>query len=290
MRDFEPHRRRLKALAYRLLGSWTDAEDVVQEAHLAFAQHEDALEHDGAWLERVVTNRCLDVLKSARVQRETYVGPWLPEPVATEALAVSPVDVEGISLAFLVLLERLSPLERAVFVLAEAFEQSHDDIARVLGRDVAAVRQLLHRARAHVQAGKPRFAKDEVAHEAMVTRFLSAVMEGDLPGLERLLSRDVTLTTDSGGKVRAALKVIHGPNHVARFFLGIAQKQPLDTRLELRSVNGWPAVLVFEGDRLASVTQLETDGDVIATVHTTSNPDKLEALAAHVTAGARASS
>jgi RNA polymerase sigma-70 factor, ECF subfamily len=283
MRDFEPHRRRLTALAYRLLGSWTDAEDVVQEAHLAFVRQEDALAHDGAWLERVVTNRCLDVLKSARVQRETYVGPWLPEPVATEALAVSPVDVEGISLAFLVLLERLSPLERAVFVLAEAFEQSHDDIARVLGRDVAAVRQLLHRARAHVQAGKPRFAKDAGAHEAMVTRFLSAVMEGDLPGLERLLSHDVTLHTDGGGKVRAALKVIVGANHVARFFLGIAQKQPPDTRLELRSVNGWPAVLVFEGDVLNSVTQLETDGAVIASIHTSSNPDKLKALSAHVT-------
>jgi RNA polymerase sigma-70 factor (ECF subfamily) len=280
MDPVQPHRRRLLTLAYRLLGSWTDAEDVVQEAHLVFSrQPAGAVDHPAAWLERVVTNRCLDQLKSARSQREHYVGPWLPEPVMTDAVAVSPVDVEGISVAFLTLLERLSPLERAVFVLAEAFDYAHDDIARVLGRDVAAVRQLLHRARAHVQAGRPRFAKDAGAHEAMVTQFLGAVMEGDLSGLERLLSHDVTLTTDGGGKVRAALKVVVGSNRVARFFLGISTKQPPDGRLGLRDVNGWPSLIVFVGDQLTSVHHFETDGQHVFAIRSVSNPDKLAVLA-----------
>lgn len=284
MDPFEAHRRRLMTLAYRLLGSWSDAEDVVQEAHLTFSrQPQGSVDNPGAWLERVVTNRCLDQLKSARNQRETYVGPWLPEPVVSEALVASPVDVEGISVAFLALLERLSPLERAVFVLAEAFEYAHDDIARVLGRDGAAVRQLLHRARAHVRAGRPRFAKDASAHEAMVTQFLGAVLEGDVTGLERLLRHDVTLTTDGGGKVRAALNVVQGANRVARFFLGIAAKQPADTRVELRSLNGWPALLVFVGPSLASVHHFETDGHVIDAIRTVSNPDKLAALRRHLT-------
>jgi RNA polymerase sigma-70 factor (ECF subfamily) len=280
-------RPRLVALAYRLLGSWAEAEDVTQEAHLAWlARASDEVETPKAWLERVVTNRCLDVLKSARVQREQYVGPWLPEPMLTEA-AQPPetrVDVEAVSLAFLTLLERLSPLERAVYVLAEAFDYSHDDIARALGREPAAVRQLLHRAREHVHAGRPRFAPDRGAHEAMLGAFFGAVMSGEVSAVERLLVKDATVKTDGGGKVHAAINVITGADRVARFCIGVMKKQPAGAGFELMDVNGWPSIVAFVDGVVINVTQLETDGALVFAVNSVANPDKLAALTAHVTA------
>lgn len=280
-------RPRLLALAYRMLGSWAEAEDVVQETHLAWLERKGpALEAERAWLERVVTNRCLDVLKSARVQRESYVGPWLPEPMLTDDVQPSPgaIDVEAVSLAFLALLERLSPLERAVYVLAEAFDYSHDDVAKALGKEPAAVRQLLHRAREHVSAGKPRFAPDPSAHQAMLGTFFGAVLQGDVAAVEQLLVRNATVTTDGGGKVRAAINVITGANRVARFFIGVSQKQPPGARFEVMDVNGQPSVVMLLDDVVVNVTQIETDGVVIHGVSTVSNPDKLAALTAHVTA------
>lgn len=279
-------RPRLLALAYRMLGSWAEAEDVVQETHLAWVERQGApVESERAWLERVVTNRCLDVLKSARVQREAYVGPWLPEPMLTdEVQPPGALDVEAVSLAFLTLLERLSPLERAVYVLAEAFDYSHDDVAKALGKEPAAVRQLLHRAREHVSAGKPRFAPDPSAHQAMLGTFFGAVLQGDVAAVEKLLVGHATVKTDGGGKVRAAINVITGANRVARFFIGIAQKQPAGARFEVMDVNGQPSIVMLLDDVVVNVTQIETDGVVIHGVSTVSNPDKLAALTAHVAA------
>lgn len=283
-------RPRLLALAYRMLGSWAEAEDVVQETHLVWVERKGApVESERAWLERVVTNRCLDVLKSARVTRESYVGPWLPEPMLTDEVQAAPgaVDVEAVSLAFLTLLERLSPLERAVYVLAEAFDYSHDDVAKALGKEPAAVRQLLHRAREHVSAGKPRFAPDPSAHQAMLGSFFGAVLQGDVTEVEKLLVAHATVKTDGGGKVRAAINIITGANRVARFFIGVAQKQPPGARFEVMDVNGQPSIVMLVDDVVVGVTQIETDGALIHGVSTVSNPDKLSSLTAHVAARSR---
>lgn len=278
--SFTPLRPRLLSLAYRLLGSWAEAEDVVQESHLAWLERaEGEVTSAQAFLERVVTNRCLDVLKSARVRRETYVGPWLPEPMlSTELHAPAASDLEGVSLAFLALLERLSPLERAVYVLAEAFDYSHDEIAAALGREPAAVRQLLHRAREHVKAGRPRFAADAQAHQAMLSSFFGAVLEGDVAQVERLLVADASMRTDGGGRVRSAINVVQGANRVARFCIGISRKQSPGAVIELADVNGSASLVVREDGRVTSVLQLETDGARIFSVLLVSNPDKLRAL------------
>lgn len=278
MDAFLPLRPRLLGLAYRLLGSWAEAEDVVQEAHLAWVERREEPQSAQAWLEKVVTNRCLDVLKSARVRREEYVGPWLPEPMLTPVAAEPSLDVEAISLAFLTLLERLSPLERAVYVLAEAFDYSHDDIARALAREPAAVRQLLHRAREHVREGRPRFAPDRAAHEAVLGQFFGAVMTGDVSAVERLLVSDARVLTDGGGKVRAAINVVTGANRVARFVIGVSAKQPPTLTWELLDLNGWPAMVGLEGTVVKSVVQLETDGQLVFSVASIVNPEKLAAL------------
>ena len=289
---FQSQRRRLLALAYRLLGAWAEAEDVVQDAHLVWLQQQAQVDSPRAFLERVVTNRCLDVMKSARARRQEYVGPWLPEPLVTERALVTsePADLEAVSFAFLALLELLSPLERAAFVLAEAFDYSHDELATALGREPSAVRQLLHRARDHVAKGRPRFAADRAAHEAMLATFLEAVSKGEVAGVERLLVDAVTAKTDGCGRVRAAVNVVTGANRVARFLLGLVAKQPADVRYELHDVNGWPSVVAFSRAAVWSVTQLETDGARVFSVSTVVNPDKLRALGAHVTGGPEASS
>jgi RNA polymerase sigma-70 factor (ECF subfamily) len=288
MDSFETNRPRLLTLAYRVLGSYAEAEDVVQEAHVRWLRRDSTpLESERAWQERVVMNLCLDQLKSARARREEYVGTWLPEPVMTDGdrLAGVPIDVEAISLAFLTLLERLSPLERAVYVLAEAFDYSHEELAQALGRDPAAVRQLLHRAREHVKSGRPRFAPDKATHEAMLGRFFGAVMQGDVKDVEQMLAQSVVVRTDGGGKARAAINEVHGPDRCARFIIGVTKKGSPTIRYELREVNGWPSVIGFEGETPVSVSQLETDGQLIYSMSTVVNPDKLRSLLTpHVTA------
>jgi RNA polymerase sigma-70 factor (ECF subfamily) len=288
MDSFETNRPRLLALAYRVVGSYAEAEDIVQEAHVRWLKRPQApLDNERAWQERVVMNLCLDQLKSARARREEYVGTWLPEPVMTEGdrLGGAQVDVEAISLAFLTLLERLSPLERAAYVLAEAFDYSHEELAQTLGREPAAVRQLLHRAREHVKSGRPRFAPDKATHEAMLGRFFGAVMQGDVKEVEQLFAPSAVVRTDGGGKARAAINEVYGPNRCARFLVGVLKKTSPTVRYELREVNGWPSVIGFEGDVPVSVAQLETDGELIYSMSTVVNPDKLRSLLMpHVTA------
>lgn len=275
MSSFEAHRSLLFGIAYRMLGSRSEAEDMVQETFLRWqAAPRDEVESARAYLSTIVTRLCLDQLKSARAQRETYVGPWLPEPLRTE----EPVDPQSISLAFLVLLEQLSPVERAVYLLHEVFDHSHAEVAAIVGKEEAACRQIFHRARAHIDEKRPRFAPSRADHERLLTGFLTAVQAGDLEGLRGMLAKDAVTWSDGGGKRLAARNLVHGADANARLFLGLARKAHADFSLELAEINGWPAVVIRQDGQISDVLGIETDGAVIYAVHLVSNPDKLQGL------------
>ncbi|KFE68036.1 RNA polymerase sigma-70 factor [Hyalangium minutum] len=273
MAVFETHRPMLVAIAYRMLGSAAEAEDIVQEAWLRWqSAPRDAVRSGRAFLATVVTRLCLDHLKSARANREVYVGPWLPEPVRTD----SAVDPETISVAFLVLLESLTPVERAVYLLHEVFGYSHAEVSQMVGKEEAACRQLLHRAREHLQARRPRFAPSKQAHERLVTGFLSACVSGDLEGLKRMLSDDVTAWSDGGGKAfGASTRPVHGADAVARLYIGIVKKAKFGFGAEVLEVNGWPSLVVRLNGTVFDVISLETDGERIHGIRAILNPDKL---------------
>jgi RNA polymerase sigma-70 factor (ECF subfamily) len=274
LQSFEAHRSSMLAIAYRMLGSAAEAEDVVQEAWLRWqAAARESVRSERAFLSTVVTRLCLDRLKSARVSREQYVGPWLPEPIRTD----SQVDPESISLAFMVLLESLSPVERAVYLLHEVFGYSHAEVAEMVDKEEATCRQILHRAREHIHARRPRFAPSKQAHERLVTGFMSAVVSGDLAGLQRLLAEDVTSWSDGGGRVRgAALNAVHGANAVARLFLGLVKKKAAaGITSELVEVNGWPALVLRLDGTVIDVITFETDGERIHAIRSVLNPEKL---------------
>ena len=273
---FERERPRLRALAYRMLGSVAEAEDVVQDAWLRW-NAVDAAESARAYLTTIVTHLCLDQLKSARVRREQYVGPWLPEPIRT---GDDEPDRESISLAFLLILERLSPIERAVLLLHRVFDHSHAEIARLVGKDEAAVRQVLHRASARVAAERPRFAPSAAEHARLLAGFLQACAAGDVAALGAMLADDAVAHTDGGGKVQAARRAVVGADAVARFFVGLGRKGDGYDGLDVESaeLNGWPAAIVRRGGVVAYVVGIETDGATIVAVHVVSNPDKLRRL------------
>jgi RNA polymerase sigma-70 factor (ECF subfamily) len=273
---FEEHRSTMQAMAYRMLGSAAEAEDVVQEAWLRWqaASHE-AVRSVKAYLSTVVTRLCLDRLKSARANRELYVGPWLPEPIRTD----TQVDPETISLAFLVLLESLSPVERAVYLLHEVFGYSHAEMAGMVEKEEAACRQILHRAREHIAERRPRFAPSKAQHERLLTGFFSACFSGDLDGLKRMLAEDVTVWADSGGKVKAAARrPIHGADSVARLYLGLVKKNHGEIVPEITEVNGWPALVLRTNGVVFNVFAIETDGERIHAIHSILNPDKLNRM------------
>lgn len=274
---FEAQRRQLRAVAYRMLGSLAEAEDVVQEAYLRWQTTDPAkIDSPQGFLTTVVTRLCLDQLKSARRTRETYVGPWLPEPIATES---DRGDPESLSLAFLVLMESLSAAERAAYLLHEVFDYSHAEVARILDKDEAACRQLCHRARGHIVERRPRFAPSKEQHLRLLGGFLQAVTAGDLAGLTGMLTADVTSYSDGGGKVRAALKPVRGPSSVARLFLsrkGLAWLGPAQS--EIADINGWPALVMRREGRAQLVLTIETDGEKISALRLIVNPDKLARL------------
>ncbi len=277
---FSPHRTKLRALAYRMLGSVAEAEDVLQDAYLRWHSAEDHVDHPEAWLTKTVTRLCLDRMKSARAKREVYVGPWLPEPIPTDT---EEVDPESISVAFLLLLERLSPFERAVYLLHSVFEVEHAAIASMLGKSEAAVRQSFHRAKEHIQSGKPRFAPSKEAHARLLATFAVACQGLDVAGLQAVLAEDVEAWTDGGGKTRAARNVVHGANDVARFFVGVVKHgatASLTTAIE--ELNGRACIVVRDNGVPSSVVDLETDGTLIHAVHVMINPEKLSALQARV--------
>lgn len=283
---FTTHRPLLVAVAYRMLGSVGDAEDVVQEAWLRWARVDaDTVAEPAGFLVRTVSRLALDRLRRVAARRETYVGPWLPEPVLTAGADADPEAeaerAESVSLAMLVVLETLSPLERTVFVLHEAFAYSYGEIAEILDRSPAAVRQLAHRAREHVAARRPRFASDAAARQAATERFLHATLSGDLAALMELLAPDAALWADGGGKVKAPRRPIHGADKIARFFVAIgAETLPPGSAVEFAEVNGGPAAVLVDPAGPVMVLQLDLGGDGRVTdVRLLGNPDKLAGLA-----------
>jgi RNA polymerase sigma-70 factor (ECF subfamily) len=283
---FEEYRSLLFAMAYRMLGSAMEAEDIVQEAYLRYrATPPGPIRALKSYLTTIVHHLCLDHLKSAQAQRERYVGPWLPEPIitgdgaSTVSLLRQITDRESISMAFLVLLESLSPLERAVFLLREVFDYEYAEIAQITGRDEAACRQLFSRAKRHVRENRPRFPASPEAHAKMVDRFLEAWIAGDMDDMKSLLAEDVTVWSDSGGKVPgAALQPIHGRDRVARGFVSLLVRAPEGTTVEATEANGLSALLVRFGGHVVSVLMLEVAGGLIRAAHNVANPDKLARL------------
>ncbi|MFI0262401.1 RNA polymerase sigma-70 factor [Streptomyces sp. NPDC017056] len=282
---FQEHRPVLLGVAYRMLGRVADAEDVVQEAWLRWsAADRGQVREPRAYLVRVTTRLAIDRLRQVQTRRESYVGPWLPEPLATDLgatvadTAEHAVLTESVTLAVLVVMESLSPLERAVFVLREAFGYPYAEIAAVLDRGEAAVRQLAGRARRHVEERRPRFEVDPVRQRDLTERFLAAAAGGDLDGLLNLLADDARLVGDSGGKAKAPLRVIESADKVSRFVLGVIKGGIPDAGWEFLQLNGGIALLVRSGGKPDSLVQLDVADGRIQTVYIIRNPDKLASL------------
>jgi RNA polymerase sigma-70 factor (ECF subfamily) len=272
---FDENRRYLVSIAYRMLGSSADAEDAVQETWIRWQAADDAaIAHPRAWLSKTLVRLCIDRRRSAQAHREIYPGTWLPEPVLTTA----PVDLESIELGFLVLLERLNPLERAVLLLHEVFDYSHAEVATIVGVNEAASRQLLHRAKKHIADGRPRFAVDRQTHQRLLEAFASALSDGDVDSISNVLTEDAALYGDGGGKVRGAIRrPIVGRERVARCFVGLRTKAtlPADLFAEVTNVNGWPALVGRSSAGVHFVLSIETEGERISAIRNMVNPDKL---------------
>lgn len=289
---FEPHRRRLLGLAYRMLGSMAEAEDAVQEAYLRWHDADrEGIAEPRAFLITTTTRICLDVLKSARVRREEYVGPWLPDPV-TDTAALAPDTqtelAEDLSVALLLALERLSPLERAAFLLHDVFDYSFTQVANTLGRNEAACRQLASRARSRVRDARPAgttparpgSSSVDAKHAELLSAFITASRSGDVATLTRLLASDAKLVTDGGGKVTAALNVITGAARVAAFLAGVVRKGWTDDMtIHVDAINGLPGLLLIGPHGLVQTTAFEVDGGVVTAIYVVRNPDKLRHLA-----------
>ena len=283
---FEAHRPLLTGVAYRMLGRVADAEDAVQDAWLRWSRADHAeIREPRAYLVRITTRLAIDRLRLARSRAESYVGPWLPEPCLTEYGDTAPdaadraVLADSVSLAVLVVLESLSPLERAVFVLREAFGFPYAEIAALLDRGEPAVRQLAGRARRHVAERRPRYDVDPARRRELTERFLVAASGGDLDGLMSVLAPDVRLVADGGGKVRSALRILHGADKVARFLAAVIPEAVPDLTVRALEVNGGPAALVLSGGKPDSLFQLDVVDGRVTSVYIQRNPDKLRHLA-----------
>ncbi|MFF7970643.1 RNA polymerase sigma-70 factor [Streptomyces sp. NPDC007905] len=277
------HRRLLFATAYRMLGSVTDAEDVLQDAWLKWnAADRSAVRNPRAYLVRTVTNLSLSRLTSARATREEYVGPWLPEPLLTSPDASEETErADSVSTAMLVILETLSPVERAVFVLREVFGYSHAEIAGILDRPEPTVRQIAHRARSHVQSRRPRYDTDPDRRARVTAHFIEACAGGDLNAVMELLAPDVTCWSDGGGKVTAARRPLYGPAHVARWILGVlAKRQSAGMTFQRALVNGELGLLFSLGDLPVAVLTYDLAEDRIKNLRLQVNPEKLKGLQA----------
>jgi RNA polymerase sigma-70 factor, ECF subfamily len=282
---FQTHRPALFAVAYRMLGSATDAEDIVQDAWLRFAGARPAdLRSAKAYLTTIVTRLCLDRLKSARATREEYIGPWLPEPVVTgeqPGPERSLAQAESVTLAFMVLLETLSPEERAVFLLREVFDYEYDEIAEMLETSAANCRQLFHRAKGRIAERKPRFRAAIAEKRPLVERFVRAFSEGSEAGLTSVLAEDIGFWSDGGGKVLAARRPIFGRAQVVSLLMGFRRTGPAigvpleSVTFDIIEVNGEPAVLLRVDGRLDSVYVMAVEGGAITAIRVVRNPDKL---------------
>jgi len=291
--SFEPFRRRLLGLAYRMLGSMADAEDAVQETYLRWHRADrDTVTDPRAFLMTTTSRICLDMLTSARARREEYVGPWLPEPVLdTASLAPDRHTelAEDLSIALLLTLDRLSPLERAAFLLHDVFDFSFGEVANALERSEAACRQLAARARAHVRDTRPRGATTSASpratemdakHAELIAAFIAATRSGDLDGLTQLLASDVRVVTDGGGKVQAALNVLEGADRSARFLIGAARKGWRDEyTLRFAVINGLPGVIIDAPEGPIQTSAFEIEDGVVRALYVVRNLDKLRHLA-----------
>lgn len=280
-RVVDDHRGHLFGIAYRMLGSAADADDALQETFLRWHTAVDRgteIESDRAWLTTTITRICLDQLRSARVKRETYVGPWLPEPLmegAAPDVAETAVLAESLSTAFLLLLERLSPKERAVFLLHDVFNYDFATIGGIIGETEVNCRQIARRARGHVSEDRPRFPTPPERQQELLGQFVAAYTDGDLPGLINILADDVTLWSDGGGRVTAAVRPILGQDRVYRFLSHIGDVLPATTRVERKTINGGPGVLVADGDRPIALISFDFQDDRIHAIFVVLNPEKL---------------
>ena len=282
---FESYRPLMFSIAYRMLGSVTEAEDIVQDAYLRYqaASPERIVSHK-AFLSTVVTRLCLNHLDLARVQREAYIGPWLPEPALTEIdpRFAPPQHAElheSLSMAFLVLLEQLTPAERAVFLLREVFDYEYHEIATIVGKEEPACRQLLSRAKKHIAEQRPRFKPSPEAHRQMLDRFIKATGSGELAGLLELLADDVVLWTDGGGKARgAATRPLQGRAAVSRFLLASTRRYAAGSQSNVVEVNGAPALVLHASGKALVVLSIGIDAGQVREIWVTGNPDKLQSF------------
>lgn len=277
---FEAERPRLTRLAYRMLGSVAEAEDVVQDAWLRWTRTAEEVLDPAGWLVRVTSRICIDRMRSAKAQREAYRGPWLPEPLIEE-LNVDPVErAEDVSVAFLLALERLSPLERAVFLLHDVFDEDYGSVAETLGRNEAAVRQLAARARAHVRDNRPRFTVSQEDAAKLAAAFMMASSQGDMAALSAMLAKDAVMVTDGGGKRKASLRPLIGRDDIIRMLEGIAWREgghgeiwPLSFRAV--RINGYPGVVMERDDGPMTVAFQPGEDGKLAAIYMVRNPDKL---------------
>ncbi|MEZ4415945.1 MAG: RNA polymerase sigma-70 factor [Gemmatimonadota bacterium] len=284
-REFEELRPHLVSLAYRMVGTAVDAEDLVQDAAMRWLRVEDPSKvvSPRAYLTTIVTRLCINHMKQARVRREEYMGPWLPEPLLTDGTP-NPSDTveqqESLTFAFLLLLQSLSPRERAVLILRDVFDTPYSEVAEMLNTSEANCRQILTRARAQMRARRPRFEVSPEAHRAVMDRFSEATRQGDLDALLQVLAPDAVVISDGGGKARAALNPVHGADRVARFVLGALERLvPPGLASMAREVNGQPGIVASIHDKPVAVLTADVRDGVIQTLYIVTNPDKLAAVA-----------
>lgn len=276
---FEAQRPRLTRLAYRMLGSVAEAEDVVQDAWLRWTRTEEEVLDPAGWLVRVTSRICIDRMRSAKAQREAYRGPWLPEPLIEE-LNIDPVErAEDVSVAFLLALERLSPLERAVFLLHDVFDEDYGSVAETLGRNEAAVRQLAARARAHVRDNRPRFTVSQEDAAKLAAAFMMAASQGDMAALSAVLAEDAVMVSDGGGKRKASLRPLVGREDIMRLMEGLAWRNegeevwPLSFRAV--RINGYPGIVMEREDGPMTLAFQPGEDGKLAAIYLVRNPDKL---------------
>ena len=277
----ESYRPLLFAIAYQMTSSASEAEDLVQETYLRYQQAQAQVDVQSvkAYLTTIIVHLAIDYLKSSRHQRERYAGVWLPEPVLTGAAESLPGEIverrEAVSMAFLILLQTLTPPERAVFLLREIFEYPYETIATIIGKSAAACRQIFHRAQRHLATKHRSFEVAGEAHQSLVTHFLAASQQGDFDELLHDLAEDVTLYGDGGGKATVVPQPLHGAQAVARFFSIISRKAPADTRVALSEANGMPALLGWEGETLTTIFLFAISDGRLTEIYGQRNPDKL---------------
>lgn len=277
LQEFDELRPLLFGIAYRMLGSVADAEDLVQEAFLRWREQDvEKVRSPKAFLTTVITRLCIDHLKSAKVQREEYIGPWLPEPIVGTKDARMTMELsESLSMAFLVVLESLNPVERAVFLLREVFNHDFDEIAAIVQKSAVNCRQIASRSKEHVASRRPRFEVTTKNHEHFVEEFMAACASGDLDGLMSMMTAEVVATSDGGGKTLAARRPIAGPYNVGRFLIGILKKAPAGIRFRTTQINGQAGIVVYHDGQPKNVITFDIVDGQLQNLYLVVTPDKL---------------